>query len=89
MMNEKETTMNLGYRLRIGCPFCKKFYWMSADNYTDVKCPTCGNQVACYSRKILPIKPEHGGKKCGGACQASKSGDCDCSCGGKNHGICA
>lgn len=77
----------LGYRLRVGCPFCKKFLWMTAESYTDVTCPGCQKQVAGYVRKILALKPEHDGPKCGGACQVSKSGDCECSCGGKNHGI--
>jgi hypothetical protein len=49
----------------------------------DLRCPKCGGfeKVATvYKARVT----EH---QCNGKCMASKSGVCECSCGGKNHGM--
>lgn len=79
------------HRVRVRCNSCFRFSWVTVDEGYDVNhiaCGCCGKPNA-VAYKIIRIKPEHAGPKCGGACQSSKSGDCECSCGGKNHGMCA
>lgn len=79
------------YRIRVRCNSCFRFSWVTAASGYDVNhiaCGRCGKANA-VAYKIIGIKPEHAGPKCGGACQSSKSGNCECSCGGKNHGMSA
>ena len=47
----------------------------------DIKCPTCGSD-----RRGAEVKGRVTEHKCNAKCLASKSGVCECSCGGKNHG---
>ena len=80
------------YRARVRCNTCFKWSWVTAPEGTDVNshvCGKCGAADAVVSKRIEIRSERLDGKKCGGACQSSRSGDCECSCGGKNHGICA
>jgi hypothetical protein len=92
MMKMNETEKALGFRVRVRCNSCFRYSWVTVDAGYDVNhvvCGRCGQPNAVVT-KLIEIKPERtDGRKCSGACQSSKSGDCDCSCGGKNHGICA
>lgn len=36
--------------------------------------------------RIIRFNPEGSNHKCDGRCLNAKRGDCECSCGGKNHG---
>lgn len=47
----------------------------------DLACPTCGSD-----RRGTEVKGHVTEHKCNAKCLASKSGVCECSCGGKNHG---
>lgn len=80
------------YRARVRCNSCFRFSWVTvADGYdvNHVTCGRCGQPNAVVYKRIT-IRPEKDhGPKCGGACQTSKSGDCECRCGGKNHGCAA
>jgi hypothetical protein len=79
------------YRARVRCNSCFRFSWITVKEGYDVNHVTCGrcakpDAVVC---KLITIKAPHAGPKCGGPCQNSKSGNCECSCGGKNHGMTA
>jgi len=79
------------YRIRVRCNSCFRYSWVTVAAGYDVNhiaCGRCGKANA-VAYKIIGIKPEHAGPRCGGPCQSSKSGDCECSCGGKNHGMSA
>ena len=91
MIKTPETTMKEECRVRVRCNSCFRFSWVTVAASYDVNHIVCGRcgQPNAVAYKVIRIKPEHEGKKCGEACQSSKSGDCDCSCGGKNHGCCA
>ena len=47
----------------------------------DFKCPSCKRE-----RRGTVVKGRVSEHKCNAKCLASKSGVCECSCGGKNHG---
>ena len=84
-------TMTQEYRARVRCNACFRFSWATVAAGYDVNHVTCGrcgkpDSMVC---KLIEIQSPHDGPKCAGPCQNSKSGDCECSCGGKNHGICA
>lgn len=93
-MNNNEATVKTAteYRLRVRCNSCFKRSWVTAPDGFDVNrlpCALCGEKNA-VAFKFITIRAEKvGGKMCAGPCQSSKSGDCECSCGGKNHGVCA
>lgn len=44
-------------------------------------CPTCSTQTALD--RVSGVKSD---KKCDARCQNAKRGECECSCGGENHG---
>lgn len=46
------------------------------------KCPDCQREPKKIN-VVKGVKTEH---KCGAKCRSSKSGKCECSCGGVNHG---
>jgi hypothetical protein len=79
------------YRARVRCNSCFRFSWVTVAAGYDVNHVTCGRcaQPNAVIYKLITIRAPHDGPKCAGPCQSSKSGDCECSCGGKNHGICA
>lgn len=54
---------------------------VSRDVSHDCKCPGCGRDRK--NARVTGVRTEH---KCDARCMASKSGVCECSCGGKNHG---
>lgn len=86
-----EATTSKEYRARVRCNSCFKFSWVTIAAGYDVNHVTCGrcNKPNAVVYKLITIRPEKPGPKCGGPCQSSKSGNCDCSCGGKNHGCSA
>jgi hypothetical protein len=77
------------YRARVRCNSCFKFSWVTIEAGYDVNHNACGKcgQLNAVVYKLITIKPEHAGPRCAGPCQNSKSGECECSCGGKNHGL--
>jgi hypothetical protein len=86
------TTEVTEYRVRVRCNSCFRNSWVTVQAGFDcnhVPCGRCGKPDAVDFKRI-PIRAEKDhGPKCAGPCQSSKSGDCECRCGGKNHGICA
>ena len=91
-MNTTTTGKVTEYRVRARCNTCFKFSWATVAagyNINHITCGRCGAQdaVGCKFIEIKAENPE--GRACAGPCQSSKSGDCECSCGGKNHGVCA
>lgn len=48
----------------------------------DLRCPKCGG----IEKVNTVLKARVTKHECNGKCMASKSGVCECSCGGKNHG---
>jgi hypothetical protein len=54
---------------------------VSRDISADAWCEGCKNYRK--SAKVIGRKTDH---KCGARCTASKGPNCDCSCGGANHG---
>lgn len=48
----------------------------------DYGCPKCGRHGE--SNRVVGSYSDH---KCDARCMGAKKGDCECSCGGKNHGI--
>lgn len=48
----------------------------------DCKCPGCGKEMSWnYLKAVLVV--EH---KCDARCTHARGGNCECSCGGANHG---
>ena len=87
------TTTAEGFRVRVRCNSCFRFSWITHPDprsvINNLPCGRCGQPNAVLY-KLIQIRPEKDhGPKCGGACQSSKSGDCECRCGGKNHGCAA
>jgi hypothetical protein len=86
-----ETLKIAEIRARVRCNSCFKFSWVTVAAGYNVNRIICGrcqkpNAVVC---KFITIRPEHEGRACDARCQSSKSGNCECSCGGKNHGMTA
>jgi len=88
-----DTATALGFRVRVRCNSCFKFSWITHENpYAIVNYLPCGRcqQSNAVMYKVIGIRAEKDhGPKCAGPCQSSKSGDCECRCGGKNHGSAA
>lgn len=83
-------TMTKEYRVRVRCNSCFRFSWVTVAEGYDVNHVACGRcqQPNGVVYKLIEVRAEKDrGPKCGGACQSSKSGDCECRCGGKNHGL--
>ena len=53
------------------------------DSAAQQRCDTCG----CVRRVIRIQGTLNPSRKCTASCKRGKSGDCDCSCAGANHGI--
>jgi hypothetical protein len=84
-----ETLKVAEIRARVRCYSCGKWAWVTAPNgMHQVNCVRCG-KFSAQVDKALDIRPEHEGRACDARCQSSKSGNCECSCGGKNHGMMA
>lgn len=49
---------------------------------SDCECPKCGRHGE--SNRVVGSCSDH---KCDARCMGAKNGTCECSCGGKNHGI--
>jgi hypothetical protein len=84
------TMVSQEYRARVRCNSCFRFSWVTVASGYDVNhivCGRCGKLDAVMC-KLITIRPERTtGPQCAGPCQNSKSGDCECRCGGKNHGL--
>lgn len=50
----------------------------------DRTCPKCGLGFGNANIVVGVLNPEH---KCDARCMSAKGGDCECGCGGRNHGI--
>ena len=77
------------YRARVRCNACFKNSWITAKEGDDCNhhvCGVCGAAEAVDFKRIYIKEPRQNGPKCGAKCQASISGVCECTCGGKNHG---
>jgi hypothetical protein len=86
-------------RYALQCSRCKR-RWMAlvANHHTDlydVMCPGCGKSCSAYhcgggvallhSRAVVHTK-KAAPTKCGHRCRSAKRHQCDCECGGLNHG---
>ena len=74
------------------CNRCKSIFRMTAAQRTALRdelrtcgdyCPTCKTQPVTHSVIVGRVVDTI---TCGGRCTSAKSGSCDCSCGGENHG---
>lgn len=91
---ESTTTLATSPRAIINCKACKAvtgkieltgdaarkaYVW----GFVDTNCPTCGIFVRAEAVRgyYNPAKP------CKTSCVNAKRGDCECSCGGRDHGI--
>ena len=86
------TTTTEEYRVRVRCNSCFKRSWVTVAAGFDVNHIACGicHKPDAVAFKFIQVRAEKtSGPKCGGPCQSSKSGNCECVCGGKNHGMCA
>ena len=52
-------------------------------NFKHHTCPQCGSTGAASNE----VKGTTTDKKWGGTCRNAKGGDCECACGGENHGV--
>ena len=80
------TTVTTEVRTIGACKHCKTVNVASASSKfvtVWVACRECGKQV-----QTLPVTGRYKENvKCGARCTSGRSGSCDCSCSGKNHGI--
>ncbi len=57
--------------------------WHDLKSKDALKCPKCSGEV-----QMIRIKGSYNPDvKCNGRCLNATSGDCDCSCGGQQHGL--
>lgn len=70
--------------IHIRCGACDHAWTRNAEGMLgSPACPSCRN----YRGHRYIRTTAHSEKPCGGRCRVARNNDCDCSCGGENHGI--
>lgn len=70
------------------CPRCKDLvrFESCSINETFCTCTVPRWKTAHNALRISTIRAKVSAHKCGAKCTHAKGGDCECSCGGANHG---
>lgn len=102
-MRHTVTTKDGNTKYSVRCPFCKERWIESADHYTNLaQQHHCHHSDTFRTRErwfdylsvwlkfdAISWNPRADGStsKCDGRCTSAKGQNCDCQCGGQNHGI--
>jgi hypothetical protein len=73
-----QPTGDLYYMVEVDGMRIRHWYGEDINGY----CPKC-NSLSIVGNRVVGTVTDH---PCNGACMAAKGGDCECSCGGANHG---